>query len=84
MRETMFDPPILLNRGALPQLPTSITTRREAAPFLRCFRHAERIRRRWPSACEITRLATTPASMVRLEHQSVTTNGPAFWPLTPL
>ena len=30
MRETTFDPPILLNPSALPQLPTSITTRREA------------------------------------------------------
>ena len=28
--ETMFDPPILLNRGGLPQLPISIATRREA------------------------------------------------------
>jgi hypothetical protein len=27
--EAMFDPPILLNRGGLPQLPMSIRTRRE-------------------------------------------------------
>jgi len=31
MYETTFDPPILLNRCGLPQLPMSITTRREAA-----------------------------------------------------
>ena len=31
MRETTFDPPILLNHDGLPQLPMRITTRREAA-----------------------------------------------------
>jgi hypothetical protein len=31
MRETSFDPPILLNRDGVPELPKTVATRREAA-----------------------------------------------------
>jgi len=31
MQEMRFDPPIMLNRNGLPQLPTTISTRSEAA-----------------------------------------------------
>ena len=34
MREMTFDPPILLNRDRLPELPTMIATRREATAVL--------------------------------------------------